>query len=373
MKAPIITIASMLLIAGSVSAEDKYPLTMTAVFTAGKIDNLHKADEMYHSGDYDCTRGDEHNAPECHTVLEWAELDAISGTPDKVVFSLADGSQVGVHSRTIHKIPGFIECSPSTQVVFCNLYFEFLTRQNVNVTRQTQYGQSEVLSSQEFAAAADARHRQLFGNGNTMTLSFRYKLKGKPNTGFQRIELDKTSCVEDHGTNHCSGVLEVLNARGNGYIVGAKVEAQPTRSVSDANGAVMPVVRQNREGSGTSPATTSQTAMQSVRQNSDAAKTSPAAAAAMANAGHVSSPQELAQLVANGQASRCAVVTTPPGAEVFVDGNKGGVSPLVFVLLKQGDTPRTITIKMAGYKTVEKTFVPDGRTIPVSVTLEKVQ
>jgi len=253
------------------------------------------------------------------------------------------------------------------------LYFEFLTRQQVNVTRQTQYGQSEALSSQEVAAAEAARHRQLFGNGNTMTLAFRYKLKGKPNAGFQRIELDKTSCVEDHGTNHCSGVLEVLNARGNGYVVGAKVEAQQTSSVSDANDAVMPAGRQNPEGPRTSPTPTSETSMQAVRQNSEAAKTSPAAAAAMANAGHVSSPQELARLVANGQASRCAVVTTPPGAEVFIDGNKGGISPLAFVLLKQGDTPRTITIKMAGYKTVEKTFVPDGRTIPIAVSLEKVQ
>jgi hypothetical protein len=220
------TIALMLLIASSVFAEDKYPLTMAGVFTEGKIDSLRKPDEMYHSGDYDCTRGDEHNAPECHTTLEWAQLDAIGGTPNKIVFTLADGSQVGVQSPTIHKLPGFIECRPETDVIFCYLYFEFLKRQDVRLTRRTQYGQTEVLSSEQYAAAQAAKHHQLFGNGNTMTLTFRYKLKGKPKAGFQGIELDKTSCVEDQGTNSCRSVLDVLNPRGNGYVVGAKVAAQ---------------------------------------------------------------------------------------------------------------------------------------------------
>jgi len=98
--------------------------------------------------------------------------------------------------------------------------------------------------------------------------------------------------------------------------------------------------------------------------NSEAAKSSPAAAAALASAGHAHSQQELAELVQKGQASRCAVVTVPPGAEVYVDGNKAGLSPLAFVLLKQGDTPRKITVKMTGYKTVEKAVVPDGRLFP---------
>jgi hypothetical protein len=110
---------------------------------------------------------------------------------------------------------------------------------------------------------------------------------------------------------------------------------------------------------------------QEAAKNSEAAKASPAAAAAVANVGRAVSPQELADLVQKGQASRCAVVTTPPGAEVDIDGNKAGVSPLAFVLLKQGDTPRTLTIKMTGYKTVEKKVVPDGKTIPVAVTMEK--
>jgi hypothetical protein len=113
--------------------------------------------------------------------------------------------------------------------------------------------------------------------------------------------------------------------------------------------------------------------IEGLKSNSEAAKSSPAAAASLANAGRIYTPQELAELVKNGQASRCAVVTVPPGAEVEIDGNKGGVSPVAFVLLKQGETPRNITIRMKGYKTVEKQFVPDGKTIPIGITLEKEQ
>ena len=105
--------------------------------------------------------------------------------------------------------------------------------------------------------------------------------------------------------------------------------------------------------------------------NSEAAKSSPAAAAAAATVGHVYAPEELADLVKNGKASQCAVITTPPGAEIFVDGNKAGVSPLVFVLLRNGDAPRTLTIKLNGYRTVEKTMIPDGKIIPLGLTLEK--
>jgi hypothetical protein len=121
----------------------------------------------------------------------------------------------------------------------------------------------------------------------------------------------------------------------------------------------------------TIPAPTANPTIELVTANSEAAKDSPAAAAALASVGHAQSPQELADLVQKGQASRCAVVTVPPGAEVLVDGNRLGVSPLAFVLLRQGDTPRTVTIKMSGYETVEKKLVPDGKTIPIALTLKK--
>jgi len=47
------------------------------------------------------------------------------------------------------------------------------------------------------------------------------------------------------------------------------------------------------------------------------------------------------------------------------------VSPVAFVLLKEGDTPRTVTITMEGYTSVEKKFVPYGKTIPIALILEK--
>src|SRR5208337_2403842 len=103
--------------------------------------------------------------------------------------------------------------------------------------------------------------------------------------------------------------------------------------------------------------------------NSTAGKSSPAAAAATAYSGHAASPQELAELVQHGQASRCTVITNPPGAEVYVDGNKGGTSPLSFVLIKHGDAFRTVTIRLTGYQTIEQQFVPDGKPIPITLAL----
>ncbi len=47
-------------------------------------------------------------------------------------------------------------------------------------------------------------------NGNQMQLSFRYKLKGKPDkNGFQRIEVEGI----DSGTTH------ILNPLGDGYYI----------------------------------------------------------------------------------------------------------------------------------------------------------
>jgi hypothetical protein len=222
-----VTLSAFLLLLGTLAfAGDKYPLTMKAVFTKGKISKPDRG-EMYHSGDYDCTQGDEHNAPDCRTITEWAELDSIGGEPDTIVFTMADGSQVGVQSTTIHKIPGYIECSPASSIIFCSLYFEFLERQQVSLTKTSPYGQTEFLSAEEHAAAQDARNRELFADGNTMTLTFRYKLKGRPQDGFQRIEIDKTSCVVRDLVNHCdAGLTHLLNARGDGYVLQGKLASK---------------------------------------------------------------------------------------------------------------------------------------------------
>jgi hypothetical protein len=55
---------------------------------------------------------------------------------------------------------------------------------------------------------------------------------------------------------------------------------------------------------------------------------------------------------------------------VFIDGNKLGVAPVVTNLMKR-DASRTVTVKLPGYKTFEKQFEPDGKPIPLGLTLEK--
>jgi hypothetical protein len=120
----------------------------------------------------------------------------------------------------------------------------------------------------------------------------------------------------------------------------------------------------------TTPTANPANSQEQIDNNSEAAKSSPAAAVAMALDGKQSTPEEMAELVKQGKASRCAVVTTPPGAEVFIDGNKAGVAPFAFALLTR-DKPRIITIKMDGYATVEKQVVPDGPTMSIVVQLQK--
>jgi hypothetical protein len=104
--------------------------------------------------------------------------------------------------------------------------------------------------------------------------------------------------------------------------------------------------------------------------NSEASKSSPAAAAQTAQDGRAGTSQELARLIEKGQASKTEVITSPAGAEVYVDGNKAGTTPLDLVLMKR-DNPRALTIKLPGHKTIENRLVPDGKNILIAVFLEK--
>lgn len=113
-----------------------------------------------------------------------------------------------------------------------------------------------------------------------------------------------------------------------------------------------------------------QKALVGAKENTEAAASSPAAAASLAAEGHVLTKEEGLQAIKEGRASRCAIITNPPGAEVFIDGNRAGITPLVINLMKR-DAPRTVTVKLAGYKTFEKQFEPDGKPIPLGLTLEK--
>jgi hypothetical protein len=107
-------------------------------------------------------------------------------------------------------------------------------------------------------------------------------------------------------------------------------------------------------------------------ENITTSKTSSAAAAQLAQDGHLLTQDEGERLIQQGNASRAAVITNPAGAEVYIDGNKAGITPLAFVLIKR-DNPRVLTIKLTGYKTVEKTLIPDGKNAPMSIDLEKEQ
>ena len=110
--------------------------------------------------------------------------------------------------------------------------------------------------------------------------------------------------------------------------------------------------------------------LQKVIENAEAAKSSPAARAVHESDG-ASSPEEVAEQIKAGKASRCVIITEPPGAEIYIDGLKMGKSPNVFALVRHGDTPRRVEIRMSGYRVIEKRVVPDGNTVILEVSLEK--
>ncbi len=94
--------------------------------------------------------------------------------------------------------------------------------------------------------------------------------------------------------------------------------------------------------------------------------TSAAARALAEDGGYLSDSQVLAD---KGQASRCAVLSTPSGATVYVDGLNVGVTPLHFFLLRT-DKPRTVAVKLEGYQAFEQHYIPNGKTIPIDVRLQ---
>ena len=81
--------------------------------------------------------------------------------------------------------------------------------------------------------------------------------------------------------------------------------------------------------------------------------------------------QQMSEQVQEGKASRCTVVTVPAGAELEVGGVKLGVTPVSLMFFQKGAGKRTLTLRLAGYKTVTKEVVPDGKDLRLEVTLEK--
>ncbi len=208
MKSTLAAIAITLALVGSAFAGEKYPLTMTAIYTKGHNRPYEQQEKYdYTSGDYECTKGDEHNAPDCRTSVEWAELERIGGTPDMVLFTMADGVQIGVQSVSVNKVYE-ITCSPGVSIIFCDVYYKLMEMTQANVLKTDKYGQT--VDPETAMAEQDALTKKRFGNGDTMKVTIPYKLKGKPDkNGFQRIEVEGVD----------KGITHILNPLGDGYYV----------------------------------------------------------------------------------------------------------------------------------------------------------
>jgi hypothetical protein len=157
----VLLLAALVVLCTAASAQSgKYPLTLTAVYTAGHP--ISRTETTYRDGEYRCTAGDEHNAPVCKTDAEWFEQDEMTGTPDTALFTLADGSHIGVQSNVYHHNEGFLVCKEDvSESIFCHLlsHMHYMTN-------------SGNLKS-----------------GGTAT--FHYKMKGKPKNGYQLVEVEE--------------------------------------------------------------------------------------------------------------------------------------------------------------------------------------
>jgi hypothetical protein len=194
-------------------AGEKYPLAMSVVYTKGKSESSLAKDATYQSGDFYCTRGTENSAPVCHTVMEWAELDAVGGTPDTAVFTLSDGTTVKVQSNSVTKLSGYVICFPGSAIIFCSLYYDLIGIALPPMSRTvvvSGYKQTIPLTAEEM----DPANKKLFGNGNSFTVTIPYKLKGKVDKrGFQPIEVDVDSLPPDNNSPRSKGPLR------GGYLV----------------------------------------------------------------------------------------------------------------------------------------------------------
>jgi hypothetical protein len=161
MKRPTLLLAALVALCTAASAQSgKYPLIMTAVYTAGHP--VSRTETTYRDGEYRCTAGDEHNAPICKTDAEWYEQDQMTGIPDTAIFTLADGSHIGVQDNVYHLNEGFLRCKEDVyESIFCRL-----------------------LSEMHFMANSGK-----LKSGSTAT--FHYKMKGKPKNGYQFVEVEE--------------------------------------------------------------------------------------------------------------------------------------------------------------------------------------
>ncbi|MGB8131246.1 MAG: PEGA domain-containing protein [Candidatus Angelobacter sp.] len=217
-----------------------------------------------------------------------------------------------------------------------------------------QEGQFQILFAKNISGKAGFMTNMLLAPSACSNISPRYLMTVMFVPGQDGVTLRPVMQYE-HAGPLCRAVRENLDGKNVHQTMEAFAQDVKTRSEQPANTASSPEI---------------QKALVGAKENTEAAASSPAAAASLAAEGHVLTKEEIAQTIKEGRASTCAIITYPPGADVFIDGNKAGITPLVINLMRR-DAPRTVTVKLAGYKTFEKEFEPDGKPIPLGLTLEK--
>jgi hypothetical protein len=217
-----------------------------------------------------------------------------------------------------------------------------------------QEGQFQIVFARNITGKAGFMTNMLMAPSACSNISPRYLMTVMFVPGQDGVTLRPVMQYE-HAGPLCRPVRENLDGKNVHQNMEAFAQGIKTKSEQAASTASSPEI---------------QKALVGAKENTEAAASSPAAAASLAAEGHVLTKEEVAQAIKDGRASRCAIITNPPAAEVFIDGNKAGITPLVINLMKR-DVPRTVTVKLGGYKTFEKQFEPDGKPIPLGLTLEK--
>lgn len=166
-------IAVLVLCFAASAQSGKYPLTMTAIYT--EAHSISRTETTYRDGEYRCTSGDEHNAPICKTDAEWYTQDAKTGLPATAMFTLADGSHIGVQDDTYRREEGFMRCTALSQ----------------DGVEFKGYGRSvgDSIFCQLLSRMTYMTHSGGLKSGSTAT--FHYKLKGKPKNGYQLVEVEE--------------------------------------------------------------------------------------------------------------------------------------------------------------------------------------
>lgn len=84
------------------------------------------------------------------------------------------------------------------------------------------------------------------------------------------------------------------------------------------------------------------------------------------------SPDQIAKMTRDGTGSVTIITSTPPSADVVLDGRKILRTPAYFVMEKKGDGSRNLAVTLPGYKPYEQKVVVNGQPVALNVKLEKL-